>query len=409
MPRVVDAAAALAQRPRRGARVKAERARRRQELRRPRRAFRARQPALGSTRWTCSMRCRRTPRAIRSSRSGIAPSAPTSRSERQLRRRASRHFACAPDRRRRTIRCVLYGEACLQETLGAPRIQNYVRVTTLPNGLIDSRRRVAADASAARRGAVAKARSPRRSAVRRGAPAARARADAAAAARRGAALFAHGRSPNRSDRALELLRASVCRRRRARARTRCRRAAFVRARAGDLSRMRRRRGSAWPRRLRAGGDREAALAAMMPTLTKAPDSRAGDDPWWDYYDGDAANVERVARRAARAVQERRADESLAADRSRCCCGTAGRDAADLLVARRRRSRRRAGDRFVAPPAARIDRGATSRFATTACRSRLTSSASARPRSTSAWRSTSAKASPASALDATASREPRADA
>ena len=30
---------------------------------------------------------------------------------------------------------VLYGEACLQETLGAPRIQDYVRVTTLPNGL----------------------------------------------------------------------------------------------------------------------------------------------------------------------------------------------------------------------------------------------------------------------------------
>ena len=31
---------------------------------------------------------------------------------------------------------VLYGEACLQETLGAPRIQDYVRVTSLPNGLI---------------------------------------------------------------------------------------------------------------------------------------------------------------------------------------------------------------------------------------------------------------------------------
>ena len=30
---------------------------------------------------------------------------------------------------------VLYGEACLQETLGAPRIQNYVRVATLPNGM----------------------------------------------------------------------------------------------------------------------------------------------------------------------------------------------------------------------------------------------------------------------------------
>ena len=30
---------------------------------------------------------------------------------------------------------VLFGEACLQETLGAPRVQDYVRVTTLPNGM----------------------------------------------------------------------------------------------------------------------------------------------------------------------------------------------------------------------------------------------------------------------------------
>ena len=31
---------------------------------------------------------------------------------------------------------VLFGEACLQETLGSPRVQNFVRVTTLPNGLV---------------------------------------------------------------------------------------------------------------------------------------------------------------------------------------------------------------------------------------------------------------------------------
>jgi tetratricopeptide (TPR) repeat protein len=30
---------------------------------------------------------------------------------------------------------VLYGEACLQETLAAPRLQDYVRTTTLPDGL----------------------------------------------------------------------------------------------------------------------------------------------------------------------------------------------------------------------------------------------------------------------------------
>ena len=41
----------------------------------------------------------------------------------------------------------------------------------------------------------------------------------------------------------------------------------------------------------AGGNREAALAAMLPTLTKAPAFRGGDDPWWDYYLGDAANLE----------------------------------------------------------------------------------------------------------------------
>ena len=45
--------------------------------------------------------------------------------------------------------------------------------------------------------------------------------------------------------------------------------------------------------LRAGGDRPGALAAMARTLVKPPASREGDDPWWDYYYGDAANVDRL--------------------------------------------------------------------------------------------------------------------
>ena len=56
---------------------------------------------------------------------------------------------------------VLYGEACLQETLGAPRIQNYVRVTSLPNGLFIQRRIVAANPSTGARSRCCERRWPR--------------------------------------------------------------------------------------------------------------------------------------------------------------------------------------------------------------------------------------------------------
>ena len=46
--------------------------------------------------------------------------------------------------------------------------------------------------------------------------------------------------------------------------------------------------------LRAAGDRAAALDAVMTDAHQAARHRATrDDPWWDYYDGDAANVERL--------------------------------------------------------------------------------------------------------------------
>jgi hypothetical protein len=46
--------------------------------------------------------------------------------------------------------------------------------------------------------------------------------------------------------------------------------------------------------LRAAGDRASAVEAAMATLTIPPMTRdSNDDPWWEYYKGDAANVERL--------------------------------------------------------------------------------------------------------------------
>ena len=104
----------------------------RQELRRPRRELRAQEPPLG---FRDGPARRAAGEAARSARRAVV-----SRDRRVLRERAPasptrcQHF----DRARAVVPDdphVLFGEACLQETLGAPRIQNFVRVTTLPNGL----------------------------------------------------------------------------------------------------------------------------------------------------------------------------------------------------------------------------------------------------------------------------------
>jgi tetratricopeptide (TPR) repeat protein len=41
----------------------------------------------------------------------------------------------------------------------------------------------------------------------------------------------------------------------------------------------------------AGGEREHAVAAILPTLIKRPDGRADDDPWWMYYDANLAEAD----------------------------------------------------------------------------------------------------------------------
>jgi len=183
---------------------------------------------------------------------------------------------------------VLYGEACLQETLGAPRIQDYVRVTMLPNGLrimgVESPETHLRRAEGLLRKSLAA--SPR---------------FAEANLRLGRVLT----QLQRYDEALPYLRTAI-----AESKDRALSyyahlfsgdAEYWLARSADARLSYERALAIFPDAqaaqiglaavVSAEGDREAALTAMLPTLTKEPDSRAGDDPWWDYYFGDAANLE----------------------------------------------------------------------------------------------------------------------
>jgi tetratricopeptide (TPR) repeat protein len=185
---------------------------------------------------------------------------------------------------------VLFGEASLQEILGAPRIQNYYKVTTLPNGL--SILGVDSPATHWRR-----AENLLRRAVTGAPQFAEARlhlgriyvqqekyADGLALLQQAApelsdptlryyarlfagdALHSLGRIPEARD-SYELALALF----------------------PDSQSARLGLGSA----LRTAGEREEALAVMLPTLTKGADSRDDRDPWWDYYFGDAEKVDQL--------------------------------------------------------------------------------------------------------------------
>lgn len=200
---------------------------------------------------------------------------------------AMTHFAwarsAAPDNP-----LVLYGEACLQETLGAPHIQNYIRVTTLPNGLKFIG--MAPPQTHLRRAETllrkSLASSPRfaEANLRLG------RVLTQLQQPEEALLYLRTAVAESRDRALSYYAhlfsgdAESSKGREADARLSYERALaiFPDAQAAQIG---------LAAVISAGDNRDAALAAMMPTLTKAPDLRAGDDPWWDYYFGDAANLE----------------------------------------------------------------------------------------------------------------------
>jgi tetratricopeptide (TPR) repeat protein len=183
---------------------------------------------------------------------------------------------------------VLFGEACLQETLGAPRNQEYVRITILPNGarFLD----VEAPQTHFRRsegllrraltgnpGLVeARLRLGRMLALleRHDEALTELRHVLAATPERAIAYYAHLFIGD-TEQALGRLEA-------ARAAYEAAIELYPRTQSARIG-----LGAV----LRAAGDRSAALAAILPTLDEPVQSRdSADEPWWDYYDGDAANL-----------------------------------------------------------------------------------------------------------------------
>jgi len=186
---------------------------------------------------------------------------------------------------------VMYGEACFQETLGSPNIQNFARVTTLPGGytlrgVFPSQRHFHNAETLLTRALAAQPefldahlRLGRVLNAQRQFDAALPHLTKVIAGSSDPVLiyYAHLFS---GDAMLGLERLPEAR------------ASYERAIALRPSSQAAHLGLATA--LRAAGDRTAAIEAVMATATLPPGERDGrDDPWWDYYKGDAANVERL--------------------------------------------------------------------------------------------------------------------
>ena len=214
---------------------------------------------------------------------------------------AVRHFA-----RARTVVAddpgVLFGEACLEETLGSPGIQNFARLARLPNGMtltaITSPRTHFTRAEALLKRALAAKPDFVDARLRLGhvlveleeyESALPHLAQVIAASKDPAMLYyAHLFS---GDAAFALSRLAESRE------------SYERAIATHPESQAARLGLAAASR--AAGDRTAARDAAMSTLTSPPQERdSKDEPWWEYYKGDAANVGRLMRELHTAVPRR---------------------------------------------------------------------------------------------------------
>ena len=203
---------------------------------------------------------------------------------------AIRHF----ERARRVVPDdpgVLFGEACLQETLGSPDIQNFARLAKLPGGLvligIEAPRDHFRRAETLLKRALASQPDFVEARLRLGHVLVELNEHQAALPHLSQVIlgandpvllyYAHLFAGDAAF-ALDRLPES--------------RASYERAIESHPESQAARLGLAAA--LRAGGNREAALDSALATLTIEPGNRDSDhDPWWEYYNGDAANVERL--------------------------------------------------------------------------------------------------------------------
>jgi tetratricopeptide (TPR) repeat protein len=203
---------------------------------------------------------------------------------------AIRHF----ERARRIVPDdpgVLFGEACLQETLGSPDIQNFARLARLPNGMVITG--VEAAQTHFRR---AETLLKRALAAQPGFVEARLRLGHVLAEQKeyAAALDHYAQVIAASDDPVLLYYAQLFSGDAALALERLpeSRASYQRAIDSHPESQAARLGLAAA--LRAGGDRPGAIEAAMLTLTMEPRTRDTEhEPWWEYYNGDAANVDRL--------------------------------------------------------------------------------------------------------------------
>jgi tetratricopeptide (TPR) repeat protein len=185
---------------------------------------------------------------------------------------------------------VNYAEACLQEKLGAPRIQDFAKVTRLPNGLTligvtSAQTHFRRAETLLRKALAAKPDFPAASLRLGHVLAEKKEFDAAITVLQQvipkldqpAAYYAHLFA---GDAALALGRGADARASFEKALELYERSQAARLGLGAT--------------LRYMGDRQAALDAMQLTLNMAADERdALDEPWWDYYEGDRDQVDRL--------------------------------------------------------------------------------------------------------------------
>jgi len=183
---------------------------------------------------------------------------------------------------------VLYSEARLHETLGSPRIQNFIRVTTLANGL--SFQRVA----------------PARTEMRRAEELLQRALDAdpsfvAARLRRGRVVMRQQRWDEGLRHIQQFLKDTQDKTLTYYANLFAGDAELALGNPDDAQRSYERALTLFPdsqsarlglaAALGAAGEREESVTAILPTLTKRPEGRADDDPWWIYYDSNLVEAD----------------------------------------------------------------------------------------------------------------------